>query len=154
MTTANFNQMNESQIAGMMGISVEEYRERNKTPKLSADAQAIVEINELNRKANEEKKNNLTLSDEPSKELFENKYEKVLFERLIEVEIEVSELIKKKNFTLALTSLSTFDDEIENFFENVVINVDKVDIKINRLKLCNKIRKLMHSVAYFGQLNF
>ena len=25
------------------------------------------------------------------------------------------------------------DDEIENFFENVVINVDKVDIKINRL---------------------
>ena len=42
----------------------------------------------------------------------------------------------------------------ETIFENVVINVDKVDIKINRLKLCNKIRKLMHSVAYFGQLNF
>ena len=63
-------------------------------------------------------------------------------------------IIKKKNFTLALTYLSTFDDEIENFFENVVINVDKSDIKINRLKLCNKIRKLMHSVAYFGQLNF
>ena len=39
----------------------------------------------------------------------------------------------------------------KNYF---VINVDKVDIKINRLKLCNKIRKLMHSVAYFGQLNF
>ena len=108
-------------------------------------------VNILN---SEEKKKNLTLSDEPSKELFENKYEKVLFERLIEVEIEVSELIKKKNFTLALTSLSTFDDEIENFFENVVINVDKANIKINRLKLCNKIRKLMHSVAYFGQLNY
>ena len=108
-------------------------------------------INILN---SEEKKNDFVLSDEPSKELFDNKYEKVLFEKLIEVEIEVSELIKKKNFTLALTSLSTFDDEIENFFENVVINVDKVDIKINRLKLCNKIKKLMHSVAYFSQLNF
>ena len=66
MTTANFNQMNESQIAGMMGISVEEYRERNKTPKLSADAQAIVEINELNRKANEEKKNNLSTKGQAS----------------------------------------------------------------------------------------
>ena len=66
MTTANFNQMNESQIAGMMGISVEEYRERNRTPKLSADAQAIVEINELNRKANEEKKNNLSTNGQAS----------------------------------------------------------------------------------------
>ena len=65
MTTANFNKMNESQIAGMMGISVEEYRERNKTPKLSADAQAIVEINELNRKANEEK-NNLSTKGQAS----------------------------------------------------------------------------------------
>ena len=65
MTTANFNQMNESQIAGMMGISVEEYRERNRTPKLSADAQAIVEINELNRKANEEK-NNLSTKGQAS----------------------------------------------------------------------------------------
>ena len=37
MTTANLNNMNESQIAGMMGISVEEYRKRNKTPKLSID---------------------------------------------------------------------------------------------------------------------
>ena len=65
MTTANFNQMNESQIAGMMGISVEEYRERNRTPKLSPDAQAIVEINELNRKANEEK-NNLSTKGQAS----------------------------------------------------------------------------------------
>ena len=108
-------------------------------------------INILN---SEEKKNDFILSDEPSIELFENKYEKLLFEKLIKVENEIREFIKKNNFTLALTSLSTFDDEIENFFENVVINVDKANIKINRLKLCYKIRKLMHSVAYFGQLNF
>ena len=66
MTTANFNQMNESQIAGMMGISVEEYRKRNKTPKLSADAQAIVEANEANRKRNEENKNNLSTKGQAS----------------------------------------------------------------------------------------
>ena len=66
MSTANFNQMNESQIAGMMGISVEEYRKRNKTPKLSADAQAIVEANEANRKLNEENKNNLSTKGQAS----------------------------------------------------------------------------------------
>ena len=66
MTTANFNQMNESQIAGMMGISVEEYRKRNKTPKLSPDAQAIVDANEANRKRNEENKNNLSTKGQAS----------------------------------------------------------------------------------------
>ena len=66
MTTANFNQMNESQIAGMMGISVEEYRKRNKTPKLSPDAQAIVDANEANRKLNEENKNNLSTKGQAS----------------------------------------------------------------------------------------
>ena len=66
MSTANFNQMNESQIAGMMGISVEEYRKRNKTPKLSPDAQAIVDANEANRKLNEENKNNLSTKGQAS----------------------------------------------------------------------------------------
>ena len=65
MTTANFNQMNESQIAGMMGISVEEYRKRNKTPKLSAESQAIVDANEANRKRNEEN-NNLSTKGQAS----------------------------------------------------------------------------------------
>ena len=37
MTTANLNNMNESQIAGMMGISVEEYRKEIKHLKLSPE---------------------------------------------------------------------------------------------------------------------
>ena len=144
-----FGNFNNPYLVYLKIESIKEFKKSNDFKKLMNSYKRPINI--LN---SEEKKNNFILSDEPSKELFENKYEKVLFEKLIEVEVEVSELIKKKNFILALTSLSTFDDEIENFFENVVINVDKVDIKINRLKLCNKIRKLMHSVAYFGQLNF
>ena len=66
MSRANFSTMNESQIAGMMGISVEEYRKRNKTPKLSAESQAIVDANEANRKLNEENKNNLSTKGQAS----------------------------------------------------------------------------------------
>ena len=65
MSRANFSTMNESQIAGMMGISVEEYRKRNKTPKLSAESQAIVDANEANRKLNEEN-NNLSTKGQAS----------------------------------------------------------------------------------------
>ena len=129
--------------------TIKEFKKSNDFKKLMHSYKRPINI--LN---SEEKKNDFVLSGEPSKELFENKYEKILFEKLIKVENEVRELIKKNNFKLALTSLSSFDEEIENFFENVVINVDKANIKINRLKLCNKIRKLMHSVAFFGQLNF
>ena len=39
MTTANFNNMNDAQIAGMMGISLEEYQERQRKPKFSPEIQ-------------------------------------------------------------------------------------------------------------------
>ena len=52
MTTANLNNMNESQIAGMMGISVEEYRKRNKTPKLSPEIQASIDAARQNSQNN------------------------------------------------------------------------------------------------------
>ena len=48
----------------------------------------------------------------------------------------------------SVTNIESSDSNEED------MTVDKANMKINRLKLCNKIRKLMHSVAYFGQLNF
>ena len=86
-------------------------------------------------------------------ELFEKKDERELYEKLIIVEETVINLIKSKDYKKVLTLLSTFDHEIENFFENVVINVADENIKTNRLNLCNKVRKIMHSVACFGHFN-
>ena len=114
-------------------------------------------INSYKRPVNilisEEKKNKDIFSDEPLTELFEKKDEQALYKKLIRVEKEVKNLIQNQDFKQALISLASFDNEIENFFENVVINVDNTNIKTNRLNLCNKVRKIMHSVAYFGHLN-
>jgi len=107
-------------------------------------------INILN---SEEKKSNDIYSSEPLTELFEKKDERELYEKLIEVEKKVLNLIKRNNYKEALILLSTFDQEIENFFANVVINVTDNNIKTNRLNLCNKVRKIMHSVACFGHFN-
>ena len=87
------------------------------------------------------------------KEFFEIKDEIILYEKVKKVEKKVKNFIKKNDFKAALISLSTFDCEIENFFEKVVINVENQHIKTNRLNLCNKVRKVMHSIAYFGHLN-
>ena len=107
-------------------------------------------INILN---SEEKKSKDIYSGEPTIELFEKKDERELYEKLIIVEETVNNLIKSKDYKKVLTLLSTFDNEIENFFENVVINVADKNIKTNRLNLCNKVRKIMHSVACFGHFN-
>ena len=107
-------------------------------------------INILN---SEEKKSNDIYSTEPLIELFEKKDEQELYEKLIIVEKKVINLIKRKDYKKALIFLSTFDQEIENFFENVVINVADKNIKINRLNLCNKVRKIMHSIACFRHFN-
>ena len=49
-------------------------------------------------------------------ELFEKKDERELYEKLIIVEETVNNLIKSKDYKKVLTLLSTFDNEIENFF--------------------------------------
>ncbi len=143
-----FSNLNNPYLIYLKIQSIKEFKKTDEFKKLMNSYKRPINI--LNA---EEKKNNYVLSDAPSKELFEKNDEIVLYKKLIEVESEVSDALEKHDFKLALQSLSNFDDEIENFFKNVVISSDKTNIKINRLNLCYKIRKLMHSVAYFGQLN-
>ncbi len=107
-------------------------------------------INILN---SEEKKSNDIYSGEPLVELFEKKDERELYEKLITVEKKVINLIKRNDYKKVLIFLASFDQEIENFFENVVINATEKNIKTNRLNLCNKVRKIMHSVACFEHFN-
>ena len=107
-------------------------------------------VNILN---SEEKKNKTVFSNEPLKDFFEIKDEIILYEKIQKIEKKVKNFIKKNDFKAALISLSTFNCEIESFFEKVVINVENQHIKTNRLNLCNKVRKVMHSIAYFGHLN-
>ena len=52
MTTANFNNMNDAQIAGMMGISLEEYQERQRKPKFSPEIQASIDAAKENASRN------------------------------------------------------------------------------------------------------
>ena len=52
MTTANFNNMNDAQIAGMMGITLEEYQERQRKPKFSPEIQASIDAAKENASRN------------------------------------------------------------------------------------------------------
>ena len=46
-----------------------------------------------------------------------------------------------------------FNNLFDKFFENVVVNVDDIEIRANRLKLLAKIRSVLYSVADFSAVN-
>ena len=89
---------------------------------------------------------------EPSVELFDTTEENSLMANLVSIEKSVSVFLLKKDYFNALQTLAKLNDSVEAFFENVTINSQVQEEKDNRLHLCNKVRKIMHSVANFSEL--
>ena len=48
----------------------------------------------------------------------------------------VTELVKKEKFVEAMASLALLRKPVDNFFENVKVNVEDLEIRNNRLCLC------------------
>ena len=51
-----------------------------------------------------------------------------------------------------MTSLALLRKPIDDFFENVIVNVDDLDIRNNRLCLCTQIQQVMDNVADFSKI--
>ena len=58
--------------------------------------------------------------------------------------------LEKKNYIEAMKAFSEISLELENFFENVQVNVDNKEIRNNRLKLLSLIRDVFLNFADFS----
>jgi len=102
--------------------------------------------------ANKRVKNILAKSDFNSStnkintSLFESD-EKALFETIQTVKTYVDEKVSKGDYALALSKLASLKDVVNQFFDNVMINVDDLEIKNNRLALINELRNLFIGIA-------
>jgi len=102
--------------------------------------------------ANKRVKNILSKSDfnfatsSINQALFESD-EKALFETIQTVKAFVDEQVSKGNYGLALSKLAGLKDVVNQFFDNVMINVDDPAIKNNRLALINELRNLFIGIA-------
>ena len=82
----------------------------------------------------------------------EGELEAELWRAMIATKSKVNELIKSERFVEAMTSLALLRKPIDDFFENVIVNVDDLDIRNNRLCLCTQIQQVMDNVADFSKI--
>jgi glycyl-tRNA synthetase beta chain len=87
---------------------------------------------------------NTTLLTEPA--------EKALFDALQKVNPQADKLFESGDYTNSLKSLAALKAPVDDFFDNVMVNADDVDLKSNRLNLLKKLHVGMNRVADLSKL--
>lgn len=100
----------------------------------------------------EEKKDAIIFNSDVSEDLISLKEETDLFKALQSVADQAVLAIEKENFVEAMASLSTLRGPIDRFFDEVTVNCDEANIRINRLKLLSQIRSTMNLVVDFSKI--
>ncbi|WP_375612091.1 glycine--tRNA ligase subunit beta [Bartonella sp. AA9NXGY] len=93
-----------------------------------------------------------TIANEINPELFIEKEEKQLYHAICEVERKVLAPINATNLSFALSVLAPLGKLIDIFFEKVLVNDKKPDVRANRLALLKHTHIVTQSVADFSKL--
>jgi glycyl-tRNA synthetase beta chain len=89
----------------------------------------------------------------PNAALLEQSEEKVVASALDDVERTLKSALMGEDFAAAMKAFAGLRAPIDSFFDKVTVNVtDKPDLRLNRLKLLNRIRATMDSVADFSRI--
>ena len=84
--------------------------------------------------------------------LFDNDYEKNLYNFLQDYEPKIKAEIIAKNYSGSLKMLADMRAPIASFFDNVMVKVDDQAVANNRLLLLSKTKQLFDQIARFDQL--
>jgi len=96
------------------------------------------------------KKNEINGSPDPA--LFKNDFEKNLYKRIHDIRKYFSNVGKEEDYIESLKALSNSKNEVNNFFDNVVVNDDDPIIKKNRLELLKMLCKSFENYFNFSKI--
>ena len=113
------------------------------------EAEALAAANK--RIGNILKKNEKQLPDVDAG-LFELDAEKTLWTMLQAADVDVKALYEKGAYTDVLKRLAPMKAAVDQFFEDVMVNVDNVQIRLNRLALLDRLHRTMNKVAELSRL--
>ena len=65
---------------------------------------------------------------------------------------ETAEHLEKEDFAGAMRALSKLRAPVDAFFDDVTVNADNADLRLNRLRLLAELRRVMTGVADFGKI--
>ena len=113
-------------------------------------AEALAAANK--RVANILAKQDSPVSTDISPSLLQEAPEKALYDALKAVEGDIAQSASQGNYQAVLTALATLREEIDAFFDNVMVMADDIEIRQNRLALLALLRQLFLTTADISQL--
>jgi len=100
--------------------------------------------------AAEEKKDGGRQTGAPDPKLFAHEAEKALAAALSEATATMAAALKAEAFDQAMGGLASLRGPVDAFFDQVTVNADEANLRINRLKLLGSITGTMGQVADFS----
>jgi glycyl-tRNA synthetase beta chain len=78
--------------------------------------------------------------------------ERQLFEHVVSMERAVNPLFSRRDYKSALTQLATLREDVDRFFDSVMVMADDPEVRANRLGLLVRLRGLFLQVADLSRL--
>jgi glycyl-tRNA synthetase beta chain len=101
---------------------------------------------------NELKNNDFELSNTTDPGIFKNEYEKNLLKKINELKKYFANINKDENYTESLTNLAGAKKTISEFFDNVKVNDEDLNIKKNRLELLQMLCRTFDNYINFSNI--
>ena len=115
-----------------------------------SEAPALAAANK--RVGNILKKSESTVEEKVNDNLLKEPAEIALNAALSKVKPEADKLFESGDYTASLKSLAALKAPVDDFFDNVMVNADDVNLKNNRLALLNQLHQTMNRVADLSKL--
>ncbi len=100
----------------------------------------------------EEKKDGTPVSGRPLAEHFKEQAEIDLAAAIDAARADAETAVQGENFEGAMEALSKLRAPVDRFFEDILVNADDADLRMNRLRLLSDIRDATHVVADFSKV--
>jgi glycyl-tRNA synthetase beta chain len=117
-------------------------------PEALALAAANKRIGNILKKAESE----LSEQAAPDAALLREPAEKALFERVAQLAPLIKSHVANENYADALKALASVRDEVDRFFDDVMVNVDDAKLRANRLGLLKGLFDQLNAVADISRL--
>lgn len=100
----------------------------------------------------EEKKDGCVYDQSVDGAALEQDEEKALLNHLVAIEGDILPALEEERFADAMSALATARPLVDAFFDNVTVNCDQPDLRVNRLNLLALVRRSMDPVADFSRI--
>ena len=92
----------------------------------------------------------MEINDFINKDLLKEQHEKILVDSLDKVKNKIEN--EQEDFKSVLNAISSLYTPLNNFFDNVMVNVDDVKTKSNRLSILKKVLDTLKVYADFSKI--